>query len=91
MSPTSYQTAPPRDNRVIICAQVRRVKRIINKINNLRNALILLSLSRPGFGLKEKFVPRRSPTGLMSWWDPPEAMLRFVKRKQMNYPAAQKA
>ena len=45
MSPTSYQTAPPRDNREIIGRRPGGVKPILNKINNLQKALILLGLS----------------------------------------------
>jgi hypothetical protein len=45
MSPTSYQTAPPRDNEGIIEIGSSRVKAIRNKINNLQKALILLGLS----------------------------------------------
>jgi hypothetical protein len=45
MSPTSYQTAPPRDKAKIINALSDRVKLILNKINGLRKQLILLGLS----------------------------------------------
>jgi hypothetical protein len=46
MSPTSYQTAPPRDNWKIIWIEPSRVKRILNKIKDLQKALILLALPR---------------------------------------------
>ena len=45
MSPTSYQTAPPRDTEKIIGVPFRGVKLIINKINGLAKPLILLNLS----------------------------------------------
>ena len=45
MSPTSYQTAPPRDSESIIGTGPRRVKRILNKINHLAKPLILLELT----------------------------------------------
>ena len=45
MSPTSYQTAPPRDKNKSIGFESRRVKLILNKINNLQKLLILLGLS----------------------------------------------
>ncbi len=45
MSPTSYQTAPPRDTERIIGFLSGRVKLIINKINSLAKPLILLNLS----------------------------------------------
>ena len=59
MSPTSYQTAPPRDNPGIIGSRLSRVKQILNKINNLREALILLGLSRLSH-ITQRFPPQKS-------------------------------
>jgi hypothetical protein len=39
MSPTSYQTAPPRDENVSIGVRSQRVKRTLNNINALREGL----------------------------------------------------
>jgi hypothetical protein len=63
MSPTSYQTAPPRDSREIIGPDARGVKLILNKINDLARPLILLGLSLkrrlPGtFALLKDFYHR---------------------------------
>jgi hypothetical protein len=46
MSPTSYQTAPPRDKDQSIGAGARRVKRMLNKINTLQGGFIPLGLTR---------------------------------------------
>jgi hypothetical protein len=44
MSPTSYQTAPPRDNLQIIGIETSGVKQIINKINHLQSLDFIVPL-----------------------------------------------